>query len=461
MSVNGGIGIDWAREQDEVVVEIDGFGFQGEGYARLSDGWLSVRGALPGERVRVRVEAGQRERLRRLWATLLEVERAAPERRDPACERASICRGCQLRHATVARELAFHADGVAQVMGRYGGLEEGWEVEVVAPEGMARGDATRMRTSVAYAKTAEGFELGLISPGREALVGMSGCPALTGSTRRLVEGVEEAMRALGTLPDDEGERALERVQIASPAHGRGRVVLVARAGSPELDALSQALAERLPKLVGLFVERGGELEHVQGPDQMRVSVGEHVVGVGPRAWFHATGAPAEALYAALPGWLEVGAAEDLLVVGCGVGTIGVVVGEEVGSVTGIDASLDAIHSAELNAAASGLGHARYIAGDWERALRDLALAQERFDVAAINPMREPLGARALSYLSKLGVRRVVYMGPSPVSAAKDVAELRAQGWQVRRLGVAALHPATHHAMALVALERSAAGEAAL
>ncbi len=453
MSVNDGIGIDWAREQDEVVVEIDGFGFQGEGYARLSDGWLSVRGALPGERVRVRVEDGQRERRRRLWATLLGVERAAPERRDPACERAAYCRGCQLRHATVTRELMFHANGVAQVMERYGGLEEGWEVEVVAPVGMARGDATRMRTSVAYRRSGDGFELGLIVPGREGLVEMSGCPALTGSTRRLVEGVEEALRALDTLPDDEGDLALERIQIASPAHGRGCVVLMARAGSPELDALSEELSERLPKLVGLFVERGGELEHVQGPDQMRVSIGERMVGVGPRAWFHATGAPAEALYEALPGWLDLGEGEDLLVVGCGVGTIGVVASDEVGSVTGIDSNLDAIHSAELNAAGSGLDHARYIAGDWERALRDLALAEERFDVAAINPMREPLGTRPLSYLSKLGVRRLVYMGPSPVSAAKDVAELRAQGWEVRRLGVAALHPATHHSMALVVLER--------
>ena len=40
-----------AVEQGRLTVSVDGFGFRGDGWVRLDDGWLSVPGALPGERI--------------------------------------------------------------------------------------------------------------------------------------------------------------------------------------------------------------------------------------------------------------------------------------------------------------------------------------------------------------------------------------------------------------------------
>ena len=67
-------------------------------------------------------------------------------------------------------------------------------------------------------------------------------------------------------------------------------------------------------------------------------------------------------------------------------------------------------------------------------------------------MREPLGERPLSYLEILGVERVVYLGPSPASTARDIDIMRGLGWEVVSLAGAMLHPATYHVMLVAQLE---------
>jgi tRNA/tmRNA/rRNA uracil-C5-methylase (TrmA/RlmC/RlmD family) len=101
----------------------------------------------------------------------------------------------------------------------------------------------------------------------------------------------------------------------------------------------------------------------------------------------------------------------------------------------------------------GRANASFIAGAWESAGRKLLATGERFGIATVNPMREPVGERALAYLAPLGVERVVYLGPSPVSAAKDIGAMLRAGWRLDYLGAANLHPATYHLMLVARLVR--------
>ena len=167
----------WEAQTVEVVLE--GYGFTGEAYVRLADGWLSVRGALPGERVRVTLEPGQREQARRLYAALDAVLTPSPHRRDPLCAFDARCRGCQLRHMTMEEEYRYKADTIRQVLVRHAELplEAQPPVTLVVPDALARADGERMRSGLTYQRDETGVTLGLISPGRGGLVPMRGCPA--------------------------------------------------------------------------------------------------------------------------------------------------------------------------------------------------------------------------------------------------------------------------------------------
>lgn len=458
----------WTGEPVEVVV--DGYGFTGEGYARLEDGWLSIRGALPGERVRVVMEPGQREGSRRLWAQVLEVLERSPKRCEPLCDQVGRCGGCQLRHMTMQEELRLKSEMISEVVERYAfaarpELATPLEVELMVVPGLWRGDAERMRSNMTYRRVeqAPGFVLGLIPKGGgDALVPMRDCPALIEPLKRLIKAVEsgfEQLAAAGQLPADaRGDaQALTLARVCCPVHGRGMVVFEL-GGEGELEEAPGWVSRwlelvRLPEYISVFVSREQSVLHLRGPRRLRLPVHGVTLEIGPTDWFHATLRPAEVLYEHVLSWLAPQRHERFLDVGCGVGTIGVMVAPMVAGVVGVDINRDSVETAQLNAFALDRDNVEVVAGSWENALRRLLSAGQRFDVATINPMREPLGARALAYLNPLGVRRLMYLGPSPVSAARDIGELLEQGWQLTRLGQAALHPATHHTMLVALLVR--------
>ncbi|MFW5966879.1 MAG: class I SAM-dependent RNA methyltransferase [Persicimonas sp.] len=459
------------RGASEVEVVIDDYGYKGEGYVRLDDGWLSVPGALPGERVRVRVEDADEQRGRRIYGTLVEVLEPSEKRRDPLCERDSICRGCQLRHATIDEELRFHVRTVEEVVEKFAGLhgDERPEVEIITPQPTSRGDAFRIRSTLTYRRVDGDCELGLVSPVSDSLVPMDVCPALTTPVRRLVGTVQEAFGAVEKLPTaadeaGEGEPALAALHVASPVIGRGLVDLEltgvddAEALEPELrkepfSALVEALRERLPEDVGLAAHEGDNREHLGGPERIRLPLAGSRLWVGHDDWFAATLAPTDAVYEQLPELLELDDSDHFLDVGSGIGTISILVSPLVERVVGVDVNRRSVATAEINAVDNDATNVEFVVGGWENALRRLTLDDESFSVATINPMREPLGKRPLTYLEPLGVERLVYLGPSPASAAKDIGALREMGWRLDRLFAANVHPATYHVMLVARLWR--------
>lgn len=434
-------------EEGRLEVTIDGLGYRGEGYVRLADGWLSVRGALPGESVLVDVQEPSGSP-RRLWGDLVRIISAVERRSDPHCDRVSWCRGCQLRHLAMFDELAVKTQTVVECVEKYAELPvtEQPAVETITVTGATRADAFRVRTSLSVRHGAEGWEVGLKAHDR--LVPMSDCPAVTDSVQRAVVRLEDA---LGQIEPQAGN-AIRQVRIAAPVHGHGYVDLeVDRDSGWEL--LIHELDERLPPKFGLAVSpRGGERRHVRGPKRIRLPMADLRLEVGFDDWFHATLAPAEVLYDAILEWLHPGTGERLLDAGCGVGTIGLICAAAGADVVGFDVNPASVETAELNALANDL-ELRFECAGWERALRDLALAGETFDTVVINPMRDPLGHRALAYIPRLEANRVLYLGPSAAPAAKDLKTLRDLGFRIARLGAANLHPATYHVMLVAMLER--------
>ena len=77
---------------------------------------------------------------------------------------------------------------------------------------------------------------------------------------------------------------------------------------------------------------------------------------------------------------------------------------------------------------------------------------ERPTAAVVNPMRKPLDDQLLG-LDPLGVRDVVYLGPSATSAAKDAARLSSLGYVLKRGAAINLHPGTGQTMLGLLLTR--------
>ncbi|MVP00961.1 23S rRNA (uracil(1939)-C(5))-methyltransferase RlmD [Paenibacillus lutrae] len=108
------------EKNGEYTAEIIGIGHDGEGVGRVDGFTLFIPGALPGERVRVKVLKLKKQFG---YAKLLEVQKASPDRVGPPCPIYDQCGGCQLQHLDYAAQLEVKRQLVVDNLERIGKLK--------------------------------------------------------------------------------------------------------------------------------------------------------------------------------------------------------------------------------------------------------------------------------------------------------------------------------------------------
>jgi tRNA/tmRNA/rRNA uracil-C5-methylase (TrmA/RlmC/RlmD family) len=101
------------RPGDAIELAVDKPAAGGHMLARHEGQVVFVRGAIPGERVRVRIERSERQLA---FATLVDVLEASPDRRTAAGDPA--CGGCSYAHVQYGRQLRLKADVIHDAFAR-------------------------------------------------------------------------------------------------------------------------------------------------------------------------------------------------------------------------------------------------------------------------------------------------------------------------------------------------------
>lgn len=109
------------NKNDIVDVDVtDGMGQHGEGVGKLDGFTLFIQGALPGERVRVKV---LKLKKKYGYAKLLEVLKPSPHRTEAPCPLFGRCGGCQLQHVRYEEQLRLKRQIVIDNLERIGKLQ--------------------------------------------------------------------------------------------------------------------------------------------------------------------------------------------------------------------------------------------------------------------------------------------------------------------------------------------------
>jgi len=106
--------------REPLALRVDDLSHDGRGVATHADKRVFVRGALPGERVRVRVTGSRR---RYDEGETLEVIEASPHRIPPRCPHFGVCGGCSLQRLDPAQQIAAKHNTLQQNLVRIGKVE--------------------------------------------------------------------------------------------------------------------------------------------------------------------------------------------------------------------------------------------------------------------------------------------------------------------------------------------------
>lgn len=417
-------------------LDVSGLSLQGDGLAEGSDGLrMHVPGALPGERVQVRVDHVSRQ-APLAHATLLQVLVPSAARRAPPCPHQGRCGGCalmvadepaqrRLKQESLRTELGLELDRLVHVPGAELGYR--WSTKRVA--GGRRG----------------ALVLGSYVRRTHRVARMTGCLVEQQAVSRAAELVERAASELGFAPAAPGNgsaaprpsRADERAQLDQPPRLRAAWLKTDGAGhvlvclvTPDLDGRRlAALAPRLGPGIGLSSStfqttgdglRGDAAQVLSGPAELQVTVAGVATTVGPLGFLQPNPPVAELAYrdlvASPEGEPHAGTLAVDLYAGSGATTR--LLRQRFERVMACEAYPESAAQLGLVAERADELLGRLVA---ERA----AGSAPPVDLVVANPPRAGLGIEVCGLLRRLGPRRLQLMSCGPSSLARDLAALGA------------------------------------
>ncbi len=443
------------RRGQEVEVQIDSLAHGGAGVGRAEGFVVFVRGAVPGDRVRARIEKAKRSFAEARLTELVDPSASRIEARAPGHP------GAPWQVLPYEQQLAEKERQVHDALARLGGFDDA-PVEPMQPAV----EHWRYRNKVEYSfgRSEEGeLTVGFHRAGRWDVIDPIDEDVLAS------ERVDRVRRAVLAWCRGEGLSAYDRrdhtgllrnlVVREGRRTGQLQLRLVTSRGELRAEALAGALdcdGVLWTRAAGVGeTTAGGHTRLLAGAGKLEEELGGLRLGISAEAFFQTNTEMAERLYeiagevAGLQGWERV---FDLY---CGIGTLGLRLAPRAGELWGLEVVEAAVADAIDNAAANEIDNARFFAGDVRLTLRELTDRAGRPDVCVVDPPRAGLSKKVVRRLIEASPARVVYVSCNPTTLAPNAAQLVEAGYVLRRVTPVDMFPQTPHIECVALLERGA------
>jgi 23S rRNA (uracil1939-C5)-methyltransferase len=434
-----------ARAPREYELVIDDLAHDGRGVGRVEGKAVFVSGALPGERVRARQTARNRNFEE---AETLEVLQASPLRIAPRCAHFGVCAGCVLQHVDQDAQIAAKQRVLMENLSRIGHVQPGRVLEPLTDA--AWGYRRKGRLSVRYVEKKGRTVLGFREASNPRYVAeLTECHTLLPELGLRLPALTALVESL------DGKRAVPQIEFIA---GDGPLALVFR----HLEALSESDLERLRAFAAssghaLYLQPGGtdSVHPLEADAELSFPIPEFDLRLAfrPLDFIQVNAGLNQKMIARALELLDPQAGDRVLDLFCGLGNFTLPLSRRAGQVVGVEGDPGLIARARENAARNALGNVEFHAADLAKDLSAEPWMKAGFDKLLVDPPRAG-AAEVLAQLPLKGIHRIVYVSCHPGSLARDAGFLvRERGYKLRAAGAMDMFPQTAHVESIALFEK--------
>ena len=435
---------------------IDDYTAEGQGVAHIEGCAVFIPNAIFGEKVRVRIEKAQKT-----WAAgkITEILEKSPHRINRECPVAKLCGGCDFWHMDYAEETRLKAQRVKTCLNRIGG-ENLQEVPILsAPTCYGYRNKAQYPVAVKKNKAFAGF----FRAGTHQVVENKRCLILPEQTDAVKDAVMDYVNQyrIPVYAEAAHKGLLRHIYVRRGAVS-GQILVCLVCNGDKLPK-AEALIERLQKIPGfttlvLSVNTkkgntvlGDKFLTLYGPGYIEDTLCGLNFRLSARSFYQVNHHQAQRVYEAAISQAEITKNDQVLDLYCGVGTITLAMASAAGKVIGVEVIEQAVEDAKENALRNGIENAEFFCGDAGAAALELEKQGIHPDVITVDPPRKGLNADTIEAIDRMNPRRLVYVSCDPATLARDVALLKARGFQVKNALAADLFPRCSHVETVVCL----------
>lgn len=457
-------------------LQITAYAAEGKSIATLEDGKvLFVENAIPGDIVDVRVTKNKKS-----WAEgkVINMVTPSPTRKEAFCEHFGICGGCKWQMVPYEQQIAYKQQQVKDQLTRIGHIDL---PEVQSISGSPLQQYYRNKLEFTFSlhryRTHEEIKaagdtvlpvqpaLGFHAPGLfDKVVEINQCYLQQEPTNKLLQVLRKYTEKHNLPYYDYRAHTgwLRNVVLRVARTGEILVnIIIQHEDKSKRIALLDHLLKEIPEITTLHYtinpkvnDSIHDLDVITyfGKGYIEETLEDFRFKISPKSFFQTNTYQAENLYRFTREFAGLTGNETLYDLYCGTGSIGIFCSKSAKKVIGIELVADAIEDAKINAAANGLNHCMFYAGDVaDICTDDFFETHGRPDVIITDPPRAGMHEKLVQQLLRIKAPKVVYVSCNPATQARDL-QLLNETYKVTRLQPVDMFPHTHHIENVALLE---------
>ena len=447
------------KKNNEYEVEIIDNGYEGEGIAKINDFTIFIPGAIEGERCKILIVKVNKTFA---FGKLIEVTQKSNNRVQADCSTYKRCGGCSLRHIKYEETLNIKRENVQNLVNK--ALNKSVTVNKVI--GMESPFYYRNKLQYPVGKNKNGEPImGVFANRTHEIIPVENCLIQNRKAEMVAKRVFEFIKNNEISIYDENRRTgVIRhiiVKIGVKTNEIMCIVVTNESKFEREQELVEAIAGEFHNVKTIIKNINNKNTNVilgqknvvlYGDGFIYDKLGEYTFKISANSFYQTNPIQTETLYNRSIEFAKLNKEDVLCDLYCGIGTIGIFASKKVKKVYGIEIVEEAVDAAKENAEINNVDNIEFIAGDVEKAFKELIeVRRVQPTVVIVDPPRRGLDTTTIGKILELEVERVVYVSCNPATMVRDM-NLLEEKYEVGEIQPVDMFPFTSHVEVCALLE---------
>ena len=446
------------QKNQEFEVEIIDNGYEGEGIAKIDNFTIFIKGAIKGERCRIVIVKVNKSFA---FGKLLEVLKSSEYRVNADCTTYKRCGGCSLRHIKYEETLKIKKDMVQNL------VNKGLKNRITVNDVIGMDNPYNYRNKLQYPVGRDKNEMpvmGVFANRTHEIIPVESCLIQNKEAEKVAKEIFKFIKENNISIYDEKTRsgAIRHIIVKIGVKTNEIMcIIVSNDESFNMEKeLVRDITSKFSNVKTIIKNVNNKNTNVILGDRDVVlygngfifdKLGDYTFKISAKSFYQTNPTQTEILYNKAIEFAKLNKEDVLCDLYCGIGTIGIFASDKVKKVYGIEIVEEAVEAAKENAKINNVGNIELIAGNVEKAFKELVeIKQVKPSVIIVDPPRRGLDETTINKILDLEVTRLVYVSCNPATMVRDLKILE-EKYEVKEIQPVDMFPYTSHVECVVAM----------
>lgn len=444
------------KPRQELTCSVNEIVAPGTGLVKLDTFPIFISGALPGDKVTIRISKKKRNYAQGKIISFIE---KSPLRTETICSNFPECGGCQLIDTKYKKQVELKESVFSDAVQQFYPELKPHIKSIIACEQQT---FYRNKMEYSFAHNEEGkVILGLKKRATfDQVIELDSC-LLQSDISNEIRHFTEAFftkHKISTWNYHTHEGALRHLMLRDSKTSQDIMLNLVVSNNDDkvvFQLYSEEIAKAFPLIKSIFLSIQPEISDTAKTNESQLLYGNpHLIEIlgnlrfkiSPQSFFQTNSLQASVLYETIVKTAQLTSSDIVLDLYCGTGTIGLYFAKHVKKVIGIEEIPQAIEDAKINAKLNQISNADFICGNVKNILKFNTF---NVDCIITDPPRSGMSNKAIKRLLELNAKQIIYVSCNPMTLIRDLKTFNEYGYNIDIIQPVDMFPNTFHIEAIV------------